>query len=54
MDKVIEDYRLGYISSSQMQETYGVVLNEQGAIELSKTEIRRADLRKSKSVGDAV
>ena len=54
VDKVIEDYRMGYISSSQMRETYGVVLNEQGAIEPSKTEIRRADLRKCKSVGDAV
>ena len=54
VDKVIEDYRLGYISSSQMRETYGVVLNEQGAIEPSKTEIRRADLRKCKSVGDVL
>ncbi len=54
VEKVMEDFRLGYISRSQMQEAYGVVLNEKSIIEPFETEKRRTDLRKRKRVGDAL
>ena len=45
---------MGYISVAQMQEAYGVVLNEQGALDGEATDVRRAALRHSRAEGDAV
>ena len=54
VEKVIEDFHMGYISVAQMQEAYGVVLNEQGALDGEATEERRAALRHARTEGDVV
>jgi len=54
VEKVIEDFHMGYISVAHMQEAYGVVLNEQGALDGEATDLRRAALRHSRVEGDAV
>ncbi|MGI9480203.1 MAG: hydantoinase B/oxoprolinase family protein [Hyphomicrobiaceae bacterium] len=44
-DQVADDYRLGYISQTALNDTYGVVVDGQHHADASATEKRRADLR---------
>ena len=43
---VLEDVRLGYVSRQAAQQDYGVVLDEEGTIDLQATEQLRAELRR--------
>ncbi|MFY0610953.1 MAG: hydantoinase B/oxoprolinase family protein [Hyphomicrobiaceae bacterium] len=43
--QVAEDYRLGYISDTALNDTYGVVVDDRYQADAAATEKRRADLR---------